>query len=250
MRSPYGHEKEILLEEKYNGVANSDYKKDCARLDAGEPLGYVMGFVNFLDTHVDLSYHPMIPRFETAFWVKRAIEELKQKNGALRIADTFSGSGCVGLAIAKHIPNAHATFSEFDPKLKTQIELSLSMNNVSKDRYEVFTADSLDGLAGVYDAIVANPPYIDKDALPTLDKEMIEYEPHMAFIGQSDGRNFHKEIIERGWSLIKNGGSLYMEADSYQHDSLVSLLKNTKWTYEFWEDPYGATPFIVLRKNV
>jgi len=253
MLSPYGHEKEILLEEKYKGVESPQYLADCVRLENGEPLGYVMGFVNFLGAHIDLSLKPMIPRFETAFWVKRAIEELKVKQEKLerplRLADTFSGSGCVGIALLKNIPKCFVTLSELDPNLKPQIELSLAMNGIPQERFEVLSQSALTGLTLPYDALVANPPYIDKKFKDDLDPEQLDHEPHLAFFAPQDGKNFHQVVIEEAWDLLTEEGTVYMEADSYQHDALVELLKKTKWKYEFWADPYGAKPFLILQKN-
>jgi methylase of polypeptide subunit release factors len=70
---------ERLLHEKYGGVPTEDFYRDEVRLRGGEPYEYVLGHVDFLGAKIDLSYRPMIPRTETAFWVGRAIEELRAK---------------------------------------------------------------------------------------------------------------------------------------------------------------------------
>lgn len=238
-----------LREEKYAGAESDAFRADCARLRAGEPYEYVLGYTTFLGAHIDLSHKPMIPRPETAFWVARAIEELQVKRGPLRLADTFAGAGNVALALLTNLPSATVDISELDPNLKPQIELNLKKNDIDPARARVITASALDGLAGPYDAIFAVPPYVPYDALPDLDQEMIDHEPHLAFFAHDNGHEFHTILIKEAWPLLAPGGTLYMEADMDHNDAIRALVAGTPWaSLEFWHDPYGATPNVVLRK--
>jgi len=244
---------ERLKKEKYAGVETADFERDKERLALGEPYEYVLGYTEFLNTHIDLSLRPMIPRYETAFWVERVIAELQEKqkklNRPLRLADTFSGAGNVGLALLKHLPSAHVDISELDPTLKKQIEISLEKNNIDTSRAKVITASDIEGLAGKYDAILAVPPYVPYEALPNLDPEMINFEPHLAFFAHNDGHEFHDILIERAYDLLEEGGTLYMETDMDHGDWVRERVEGTKWSSpEFWPDPYGAEPNVVLRK--
>ncbi|MCA9358436.1 hypothetical protein KC902_04200, partial [Candidatus Kaiserbacteria bacterium] len=92
-------------------------------------------------------------------------------------------------------------------------------------------------------------PYVPYEALPELDKEMIDYEPHLAFFAHENGHEFHRILIEQAWDFLLPGGTLYMESDIDTEEVIQKLVKNTRWTsLEFWPDPYGATPNVVLRK--
>lgn len=240
---------EKLKEEKYSGIETEEFFIDVARLTKGEPYEYVYGHVDFLGAHIDLSLRPMIPRYETAFWVERAISELKEKGKDLRLADTFSGAGNVALALLTQVPTATVDISELDPALKAQIEINLEKNNIEEGRAQVVTASALDGLTGKYDAIFAVPPYVPYDALPNLDPEMIDFEPHLAFFAHNEGHEFHKILIEKAWDLLEEGGRLYMETDMDHEAWIRTAVAGTKWSaLEFWPDPYGATPNVVLRK--
>jgi len=242
---------EQLLRDKYHDVVTPAYEADCARLLAGEPYEYVLGHVDFLGAHIDLSQKPMIPRPETAFWVKRAIEELKRQDKPLHLADTFAGAGNVGLALLTHLLSATVDISELDPALASQIEKNLELNHIAPGRARVITASALDGLTGPYDAILAVPPYVPYAALPDLDPEMIHHEPHLAFFAHDDGHEFHRVLISTAYDLLAPGGTLYMEAD-YDHNEAIKKLvaeSGVPWqALEFWPDPYGATPNVVLRK--
>lgn len=242
-----------LKHEKYAGEATADFLYDSERLRQGEPYEYVLGYVDFLGAHIDLSARPMIPRPETAFWVGRAIGELKKKSKnltrPLRLADTFTGAGNVGLALLVNLKNSVVDICELDPKLKEQIEINVRKNNIEPSRVHAITASGLEGLTGTYDSIFAVPPYVPYEALPELDPEMIKYEPHLAFLAHNDGHEFHELLIESSWDLLRDGGTLYMEADMGHEDWIHERVRGTRWSkLEFWPDPYGATPNVVLRK--
>lgn len=285
--------KHKLKDEKYGGLETPAYFSDCERLEAGEPYEYVLGHIVFCGAHIDLSLRPMIPRPETAFWVTRAIEELKLTYGEkpLRLADTFAGAGNVGLALLVNLPHANVDICELDPKLKEQIEINLVKNKIENGRARAITASALDGLikkiepahmdairgvsevcdqavgnstarganernnnevrhvCGLYDVIFAVPPYVPYEALPDLDTEMIEHEPHLAFFAHDNGHEFHKILIDSAWDYLHEGGTLYMEADMDHNDAIREMVQGTKWkSLEFWSDPYGATPNVILRK--
>jgi len=239
---------ERLLAEKYQGVSNDAYALDCARLAAGEPYEYVLGYVDFLGAHIDLSHTPMIPRPETAFWVKQALAELTAKPGPLRFADTFAGAGNVALALLTHLPTCTVDICELDPLLKPQIEKNLALNHIAPLRAWVISASDIAGLTGTYDAIFAVPPYVPYSALTSLDPEMRDFEPHLAFFAHEDGHEFHRLLIEKAHAFLKPGGTLYMEADFDHNEAIKALVLNSPWrALEFWPDPYGATPNVVLR---
>lgn len=241
------HNTERLKQEKYNGVETADFFVDVERLKVGEPIDYVLGYTDFLGARVDLSHHPMIPRPETEHWVKQAVAELREHSNP-RLIDLFSGSGNIGLGLLKQLPNATVEFSELDPNLNEQILKSVRLNNLAEARVKIFAGDALEGMTGQYDAIFANPPYVDLAAREDLDKDQREYEPQLAFFGKNKGLYHHQLLIENAWNFLVPGGAVYMEADEDQRPYIEEMLVGTPWTYEFWSDQYGQIRFPVLRK--
>lgn len=84
-------DEEWVLKEKYGGEKSAGFFTDCERLTAGEPLGFVIGFVPFLDCKIWLDSHPLIPRPETEYWVEHAIKTINVQNSA-KILQSTEGS--------------------------------------------------------------------------------------------------------------------------------------------------------------
>lgn len=239
--------KQKVLREKYDGVETDAYRADCARIDAHEPWEYILGYADFLDCRIDLSYKPMVPRDETAFWVTRVIEEWKDK-GPIRAADLYAGAGNIGIALLKYLPDARVTFNEIDANLMPQIAKSIELNALDASRATLIAGDSLEKITGTFDVICANPPYVDPAGEANIDPEM-RYEPHIAFFGSSDGYGHHRELIREGKKYLTPRGTLYVECDMTQADALKKMLADTDWHYEFWNDPYGHEGVMVLRAS-
>jgi release factor glutamine methyltransferase len=237
--------KQKVLQEKYGGIESDDYRADCARIDAHEPWEYILGYADFLDCKIDLSYKPMVPRDETAFWVEQVIKEWKDV-GPITAIDLYAGSGNIGIALLKHLSDAQVTFNELDEKLMPQIVRSLELNDIAASRATLIAGDSLEKITGKFDVICANPPYVDPAGEADMDPEM-KYEPHIAFFGSSDGFGHHRELIKEGKKYLSPFGVLYVECDMTQVDELKSILADTDWKYEFWNDPYGHEGVMVLR---
>ena len=245
--------KEKLLAEKYGGVETDAYRADCARIDAHEPWEYLLGHAEFLDCRIDLADRPMVPRDETAHWVKKVIEEWsfdpaqdKQEKGPVRAADLYAGAGNIGIALLKHLPDATVLFNEIDEKLLSGIARSLEQNGIDTARATLIAGDSLEKVEGKFDIICANPPYVDPSGESEMDPAM-HYEPHIAFFGSADGYGHHRELIARGREFLTPRGVLYVECDMTQAETLKEMLEKTDWRYEFWDDPYGHPGVMVLR---
>jgi len=118
------------LNEKYAGKITGKASKDIERVRAGEPVDYIIGYKNFLGCKINLQYKPLIPRDETEFWVKQAIENIKGKEliSDFKILDMFAGSGCCGIAVLKHIEGSHCDFIDLDDNCIKQIKFNLRLN--------------------------------------------------------------------------------------------------------------------------
>lgn len=260
-----------LLKEKYNGKPTARqlaaFKKDVKRVDNGEPIDYVIGFVEFLGCRIDLLKHPLIPRKETEFWVAIALDKIKNKIAALRsrtwqpglpeqkfekikCLDIFAGSGCVGIAILANENDVLCDFAEKDKKALAQIKINLKNNFIKPDRYKVISSDVFKKVKGKYDFIFANPPYIPTVKKNRIQKSVLGYEPKIALFGGKDGMSFIKKFLKDAKKYLNNEGIIFMEIDSSvsQKKEIEKLLKKYKYkNWEFKKDQYGKTRWVEVR---
>jgi release factor glutamine methyltransferase len=236
-----------LLEEKYHGKETSEFFADIKRLEAGEPLAYIIGWVDFLGCRIDLSVRSLIPRPETEFWVEGAIKEISNTKGQIKILDLFSGSGCIGVALAKQLPNAIIDFGEKDPLLCEQITKNITQNNIEGGRIRVLHTDVFFNITDAYDYILANPPYIDPTQKDSVDQSVLLYEPHEALFADNGGLSFIQQLLTDGPAHLKPGGTLFIEFGKDQKEDIARLIKGTPWTIEFKQDQFGLWRIAKLR---
>jgi len=290
-----------LLKEKYHGVESEAFHADCARLATGEPLGYLIGHVPFLNCTIHLDSHPLIPRPETEFWTEQAIAEIihqattktevrgrttylaeksaehKQNPGLPRYArkdateklrdgipkrrdsiptilDLCAGSGAIGVAVAKALPEAQVTFAEVDsthlPTIKKNIAFNSTVNstikgdgnykNIESDVFKNITAESK------FDFILTNPPYIDVLA-NTIDANVALHEPHLALFGGVSGMEIIARIIAEAPNYLTLDGQLWIEHEPIQSVAILELANAAGFaTAVTHVDQYGVLRFSVL----
>ena len=246
------NQKEInwLVDEKYAGKLTKAAEKDIARLKAGEPVSYLIGFVEFLGYKMDLSLKPLIPRPETEYWTQKAIQDIRtslKQNVSIRCLDVFSGSGCIGIAVSRHILQARVDFAENEKKFLQQIQLNLKKNRVSKKRFKVIQSDVFSGVPGKYDYIFANPPYIATTRWKSVQSSVARYEPRGALFAGKDGLRYIKRFLKEAKNHLTPKGKIYMEFDSPQRKEIDLLLKKYRYSsWQFYKDQYGKWRFVVV----
>lgn len=236
-------QKEIqwLLKEKHKGVATKNFYKDVKRIERGEPVDYVIGFTEFLGCKIDLSKRPLIPRPETEYWVKKVIEEIKP---GLKVLDVFSGSGCVGIGVAKNVYCATVCLAEKDKKLMSQIRINLKINKI---KGKAVQSDIFSKIKGKYDYIFANPPYIPVPRKSKIQKSVLKYEPKNALFGGEDGLKYIKIFLKQAPKFLNHGGKIFMEFDSIQKKAIEKLLKNLGYkNFNFNKDQFGRWRWVKI----
>ncbi len=243
---------EQLRIKKHGGKETKEFLEDVVIMAQGEDFEYLLGEVLFCDAKIDLSLRPMIPRPETEFWVRQAIEEISQGENkfVIRALDLFSGSGNVGLAMLKQFDNAIVDMIEVDPRLKDQIEISIIKNNIKKTRTRVLTGDVFVGAVGTYDVITAVPPYVPSEMLDEVMQELHAEDP-LSFFDKEDGHYYHKQVLSQAKKFLKDKGVLYLEFDITQREKIEELANEYGFTeYHFLKDPYGHEYVIVITSFV
>jgi release factor glutamine methyltransferase len=205
-----------LLKEKYGGITSELFFSDCARLEAGEPLAFVIGFVPFLDCTIWLDSHPLIPRPETEYWSEKAIAAIKSSliKGP-RVLDLCAGSGCIGVAIAHALPDTTVHFAELDARHLPTIKKNIEENRIPTSRTQVFQSDLFANVSDQYDFILTNPPYIDPE-LDRTESSVTQFEPHHALYGGEAGMELIAHIIQSARLFLLPQGQLWTEHEPEQ----------------------------------
>lgn len=245
-------QKEIgwLLKEKYRGRLTAAAKKDIAKLKEGEPVDYLIGFVEFAGCAIDVSLKPLIPRPETEYWIQKAIGDIQSSslgNVNIRCLDIFAGSGCIGIAVLKNIDKSHVDFAEKEKKFMRQILLNLKKNKISKRRFTVMHSDIFDGISGDYNYIFANPPYVAKKRRKSVQASVLTYEPQGALFAGKDGLKYIKEFLKEARHHLLENGKIYLEFDSPQKKEIDRLLKEYNYSsWKFYKDQYNKWRFVII----
>ncbi len=241
-----------LLEEKYRGVKSEAFYADCKKLALGEPLAYLIGHIPFLNTTIYLDSRPLIPRPETEFWTKEVIESLNHtptlgisNSHPLHILDLCAGSGCIGVAIAKALPNSHVDFSEIEKRHIATIEKNVRENNISPERANIYHTNLYDSVSGKYDLIVSNPPYIDS-TLNRVHESVVNFEPHLSLFGGKGGMDVIVDIIKQAPQHLTPSGQLWLEHEPEQSAQISMCASDNGFTSTTHKDQYGNERYSIL----
>ncbi len=235
-----------LLEEKYKGQLTSEAKKDIGKLKKGVPLDYLIGNKPFLNTIIDLRFHPLIPRPETEFWTEKLIQEIKkyppQKTSTL---DIFAGSGCIGIALLKNIPWLTVDFGEKSKKFIQQIKINLQLNHIAPARYHLIQSNIFQNIKKKYGIIVANPPYLSQGRKNLIQKEVLKFEPLSALFAQENGLFFIRQFINQVRHYLLPKGFFYLEFDSWQKEPIQKMLIRAGFAHsKFYYDQYHQWRYV------
>lgn len=241
-------EREIrwLLEEKYRFRRGAQAEKDIARILGGEPIAYVIGFVDFLGCRISLSQRPLIPRTETEWWAENAIKDIAgTAKRTVRCLDVFAGSGCIGISVAARIGNARVDFADREKHCLRQIKINIARNKIGKGRCRVIRSDIFSHIEDRYDYIFANPPYVAATRKENVQKSVRDFEPRHALFAGKDGLFYIKRFLKDAPRHLGKDGVLYMEFDSPQKLAVARLMRAGGYrTVKFFKDQFGKWRYV------
>lgn len=237
-----------LLVEKYHNTPSAAYLADCKRLEAGEPLAYVIGHIPFLHTIIALDSHPLIPRPETEYWTEFVIKQIHNRKaaGEICILDLCAGSGCIGVAIGNALSNTLIDFCELDYNHLPTIKKNCLQNHIELNRVKLITSNLFASIEpnNQYDHIVSNPPYIDPE-LNRVEESVVKFEPALALYGGVYGLSLIATIILESPKYLRPKGTLWLEHEPEQAAAIAELASGL-FTATTHKDQYGIERFSEL----
>jgi len=202
----------------------------------GEPLQYILGEWPFMGLRFYVDGRALIPRQDTELLAETAIK-LIQDRGFNSCLDLCTGSGCVGISIAK-LANISVTASDV-----SEDALTLAKENAELNEVEVafLVSDLFQQIQGGYDLIVCNPPYLTLEDMQSLQQELT-YEPKLALYGGSDGLDIYRKIAWDYKEHLNENGVMLLEIGSTQAETVAALF-NTKTTVLY---DLGGNPRVLV----
>ena len=199
-----------------------DFQTIITQLSAARPVQYVLGLAQFCDLTFEVAEGVLIPRPETEELVARVAADATE--GA-RILDVGTGSGAIAVALAKMVKGAKVVAVDI-----SEIALEIAAKNAAKNGVdvEVVKADALADMShlGQFDIIVSNPPYIPQSDLSSMNRNVVDYEPHTAlFVADNDALCFYRSIAQNGLTMLRSGGGLYFEIYEQFGSQIAAMLE-------------------------
>lgn len=193
-----------------------------------EPLQYILGSWNFMGYDFNVGAGVLIPREDTSEVVTLCLEQAKNYKNP-KILDLCAGSGAISVVLSKEILNADVTAVELSEEAFPYLLKNIQQNNakVKAVKGDIFKCiDDFEN--GSFDIIVSNPPYIIRDEIKTLQKE-VQLEPTMALDGGVDGYDFYRFIVKNWSCKLKKNGSMAFELGEGQLDTVKKLMENENY---------------------
>ncbi len=220
-------------------VAHSEYELSAEektrfqtvleRRASREPFQYIVGRQEFCGLDFTVTKDVLIPRPETEMMVEAAIEILREN---ARFCEVGIGSGCVSLSILHKVKTVSAIGLDASERALAVAERNAKAHRVL-ERLELKLSNVFDNLQNEkyekFDLIVSNPPYISSEEMKTLQREVRDFEPHIALTDGKDGLSIVEKIIGDAPNSLKADGFLLMEIGFNQAIKVQEMFDKTIW---------------------
>lgn len=198
------------------------------RRGQGEPLQYISGSVQFFDCEFRITPDVLIPRQETEILVDNIVKDLKTRSLANKVLwDVCCGSGCMGIAIKKRLPDLEVVLSDIWQPAVDVAAQNAALNEVN---VELLQGDLLAPFTGrKADYIVCNPPYIAESEYAGLDIEVRDFEPKRALISGEKGLEFYERLAEDLPQFLNPGAKIWFEIGKGQGEGVKRAFQGGHW---------------------
>lgn len=217
-----------------DGIHLKKWKSIVSDLKTQKPIQYILGETEFYGLSFLVNENTLIPRPETEELVELIIKssESRVSGSGLKILDIGTGSGCIAISLAKHLPTSEVYAIDVSEEAlataKKNAELNkVAINFISTNILDVVTLSAVAGLDKQFDIIVSNPPYVRNLEKYEIKPNVLEYEPHLAlFVDDIDPLLFYRKITELAYKNLTPNGKLYFEINQYLGNETVELVKS------------------------
>ena len=199
---------------------------------AREPVARILGEKEFWGLPLKLSAETLVPRPDTETVVELALQMLAETahpDRELRILDIGTASGAILLALLSELPSAIGIGSDISLAALLTARCNAAELGFASRAFFV-KCNYAAALAGRFDLVVSNPPYIPSQDIAGLDIEVREHDPHLALDGGPDGLDAYRALIPGAVRLLASGGALVVEAGRGQIEGVTGLMRGAGLT--------------------
>lgn len=182
------------------------------------PLQYIIGYQDFMGLKIKVNKNVLIPRLDTEILVEEVLKTSKGKD----VLDLCTGSGCIIISLMKSGNINSGLGADISKAALAVARGNAIINEVNVSFIE---SDLFSNIEGRFDIIVSNPPYIPKDDIKELSKEVRDYEPHLALDGREDGLYYYRQIAKELAQYLKPKGFVFFEIGYNQAEALIEILE-------------------------
>lgn len=218
----------------------------------GKPTQYITGHQEFWGLDFEVTPDVLIPRPETEILVEAVLDLAPGRSDPLRIVDVGTGSGCIALALVSELPH-----TQIDAVDISSAALRIAQHNaerlklahrVSFKEGDLLTTFLTGGSDDMFDFVVSNPPYVGAGELDQVQREVKNFEPHLAWGGLERGDEIYRRLFPQAQQTLKPSGYIIVEIGYRQRDEVVGLL-GAEWTnIEVRPDLAGIPRAVIARK--
>jgi ribosomal protein L3 glutamine methyltransferase len=180
-----------------------------SRIATRRPLPYLLGEAFFAGVPFSVDERVLIPRSPIAELIEHGFAAWFPGEPPARVLDLCTGSGCIGIATALHLPTCEVDLADISGEALEVARINITRHDVG-ERVRAVESDLFDGLPGRYDLIVSNPPYVDARDLATMPAEF-RHEPSLALGAGADGLDIVRRILREARDHLTDGGVLIVE---------------------------------------
>ncbi len=188
-----------------------------------QPVAYITGWREFFGLRFRIDRRVFIPRPETEHLVEEALKQARRR-GLKTIADIGTGCGCVGISLAKHLPEVLVYMSDISSEALEVAKVNAHQHGVD-GRVVALHGDLLEPLPEAVDMIVANLPYIPSGHCNTLPPEVQRWEPRLALDGEQDGLGAIRRLLSSVDGRLRPGGVVLLEIGAEQGPAASALAR-------------------------
>lgn len=216
------------IERKPTETEGKKIQDIVCRLKKAEPIQYIIGIADFYSMEFEVNPSVLIPRPETEELVDMIIHDHDGMDGS--ILDVGTGSGCIAITLAKHLPKANVIGIDVSFEALAVANKNAYRNavNVSFKQIDILSAEQIEHSSLIkFDLIVSNPPYVMEQEKMAMERNVLDYEPSLAlFVPDNNALLFYNAIAGLGKIYLKRGGQLYFEINPLCGAECAAMLRD------------------------